>query len=310
MKLNLSKCEGFSMHRSGWSYAIRCLKPFHSNNGIFLDDFVERKFIWNRNKDSSYYDFPWIGILHIPRHNKPEFDKKNSLDFLFEQSNFQKSLKKCMCLIALSESLLLDIKELLNKLKVNIPTFSVKHPTEKTQICWSPDEFLKNKSITQLGYWLRNLEEFSNICNFLKINHIKYKTYCMPGFVEEYLKIWQRISCFAGKDYMIHEPTRLDNLEYDEHLSKTLVYVCMWATSANNGIIEPMIRNTPIITNKLPATTEYLGEDYPLYYEGPEDIVNIEKILQCHEYLKNMNKDFLHGDYFANDFITKLEKSI
>lgn len=307
MRLNLSKCEGFSMHRSGWSYVINCLKPFHSAKGIFLDDFVEKKFIWDRKKDNSHYNFPWIGIIHVPSHDKPEFDKKNSLQFLFSQPNFHKSLKNCLCLVTLSNSLLIDVNNFLQSLGFNIPTFSVKHPTEKVDKTWSPFEFLKSPSISQLGYWLRNFEEFSNICSFIKDNNLNYETYCLPGFVEEYNKIWNRLSCFIGKDYEIHAPSRLENNQYDKHLSKTLVYACFWATSANNGIIEPMIRNTPIITNKLDATVEYLGNDYPLYYNGPEDLLDTNKILEAHEYIKNMDKYFLTGEYFVYDFITKLK---
>lgn len=305
MKLNLSKCEGFSTHRSGWSYAIKSLMPFHAKNGIFFDDFVERKFIWNRHKDNSYYNFPWIGVIHLPIHDRTEFDKRNSLQFLCKQSNFIQSLKKCKCLISLSKSLIPEIKKQLPNEFNDLPIISVKHPTEKVLKKWSPYKFIQDPSITQLGYWLRKFNFFYNDIELIKSNIPNIKSYCMPGDLKRYSEIWNIISMNEEIDFNIHEPINLNNYDFDEHLSKTLVWCCMWSTSANNGIIEPLIRNTPIFTNKLPAIVEYLGNDYPLYKEC--GILNLNKILEAHEYLTNLDKSDLSGEFFAYDLITKLE---
>jgi hypothetical protein len=305
MKLDLSKCEGFSTHRSGWSYAIKSLTPFHSSNGIFLDDFVERKFIWRRS-ENSYYNFPWVGVVHLPPHDKTEFDKRNSLQFLCDQINFKKSLKKCLCLITLSE----DLKNILpTYIEEKIPIISVKHPTEKVNKTWSPFEFLKQPSITKIGYWLRKFQKFNSDISTAK-NLLNYETYCLPGDTKRYSQIWDIIMMDSGQDFIIHDPSRLNNKEFDEHLSKTVAWCCMWATSANNGIIEPLIRNTPIITNRLPAVCEYLGDDYPLYDDLGDSIFTKEKILEAHEYLKNKDKTDLSGEFFAYDLITKLKDVI
>lgn len=300
MKLNLSKCEGFTTHRSGWSYAIKSLMPFHSESGIFFDDFVERKFIWNR-KNKTYYDFPWIGVIHVPKHDRGEFDRRNSFDFLYSQPNFQKSLKYCLCLITLSE----DLRKCLPD---DIPSVSIKHPTELAPQ-WRPEDFLAEPSITQLGYWLRDLISFGVDIENIKKTIPQINTYCMPGDLRQYADSWNHLMRNAGKDYVVHDPIRLDNREFDNHMTKTLVWCRLHATSANNGIIEPLIRNTPILTNRLPAVEEYLGEDYPLYIED-NDTITIDKILKAHYYLKNKSKIDLSGRYFASHLILKLKEKI
>lgn len=307
MKFNLSKCEGFSTHRSGWSYAIQSLKPFHATNGIFFDDFIERKFIWNAHKDNSYYKFPWVGIVHLPKHNRVEFGVKNSLDFLCSQPNFQKSLKKCLCLITLSKDLKDCVQTALSD--YNIPIITVKYPTEKSLINWNPSKFLSNPSITQLGYWLRDFQKFHNDAERIRQNNPKIETYCMPGDIYEYKRIWSNIiNQYGIINY--HEPINLKNDEFDNHLSKTLAWCCFHQTSANTAIVESIIRNTPIFTNKLPATVEYLGENYPLYNDSDliddNGFIKKQRILEAHEYIKSMDKTDLSGEFFANDLIKKL----
>lgn len=296
LKLNLSKCEGFTSHRSGWSYAIESLQPFHSDSGVLLDDFVERTFIWNKVK-SKPYTFPWFGVVHLPSHDRVEFDKRNSLDFLFKSEKFLESLEKCLGLVTLSEYLARQIRPL-----VKCPVVSVRHPTQSAKF-WAPSLYRQNKSISQIGYWLRDFVK----CNEFLNKHSYLKTYCLPGIKAQYIDIWNRIMAQEGRDYIVHPPTNLDNEKYDDLLSSTVAVVFLHATSANNGIIEPLIRNTPIITNRLPATVEYLGEDYPIY---DVDYINDDMIFEAHEYLKKMDKSFLRGDVFARDLINKLKEVI
>jgi hypothetical protein len=90
--------------------------------------------------------------------------------------------------------------------------------------------------------------------------------------------------------------------EYDELLEKNIVFIELIDASANNTILECIIRNTPVIVNKLEAVVEYLGEDYPLYFEKLEDIpflLTNEKIIETHKYLYNLNKKEYYIDYFC-----------
>ena len=89
----------------------------------------------------------------------------------------------------------------------------------------------------------------------------------------------------------------LSDDQYDALLSCNIVYLELYDSSANNTIIECMVRNTPILVNPLPAVREYLGEDYPFYFTNrsqaarkAEDVVLIEethKYLQAHPIKKS-----------------------
>ena len=84
--------------------------------------------------------------------------------------------------------------------------------------------------------------------------------------------------------------------DYDEEISKNIVFVHYLDVSASKTILECITRNTPIIVNKLEAVVEYLGENYPLYYKSLDDVSSLltnEKIEAAHEHLKNMDKEEL-----------------
>jgi hypothetical protein len=87
----------------------------------------------------------------------------------------------------------------------------------------------------------------------------------------------------------------LSNAEYDDVLSKNVVVAKMYDSSVNNAIIECIVRNTPILVNRLASAEEYLGKDYPFFFENDEEanqkISDVELIFKTHEYLvKNRDK--------------------
>jgi hypothetical protein len=84
-------------------------------------------------------------------------------------------------------------------------------------------------------------------------------------------------------------------------------------SAANNTILECIIRNTPIIVNKLESVVEYLGKDYPLYFNHLDEIpslLNNEKILEAHQYLCDMKKDDVSMKYFMSQLINIVHKKL
>lgn len=97
----------------------------------------------------------------------------------------------------------------------------------------------------------------------------------------------------------------VDNDEYDDLLSRNVVFLNLVECSAANTIIECIIRDTPIILNRLPAVVEYLGEDYPLYYDKIDEIGDLlqdDKIREAHHYLSTRDKSTLSIDNFLQLF--------
>lgn len=97
----------------------------------------------------------------------------------------------------------------------------------------------------------------------------------------------------------------LPNDEYDKIFSENVIFLNLIDASAANTVIECIVRNTPLVVNKIPPVVEYLGEDYPLYYETLDDISNIltiDNIVKTSKYLQNMDKTFLSVEYFIESF--------
>jgi hypothetical protein len=78
----------------------------------------------------------------------------------------------------------------------------------------------------------------------------------------------------------------------------------MHDVSACNTMLECIMNNVPVLTNRLPASEEYLGKDYTLFYESIDEANNLltpEKILEAHVYLKNKDKSKFEIEYFCNE---------
>jgi hypothetical protein len=65
----------------------------------------------------------------------------------------------------------------------------------------------------------------------------------------------------------VEKSVKLSNYDYDDILSKNVVFLHLIDGSAINTLNECIVRNTPIFINKHPSVVELLGENYPLFYE-------------------------------------------
>lgn len=98
-------------------------------------------------------------------------------------------------------------------------------------------------------------------------------------------------------------PTFSDD-EYDTLLSQNVVFLKMVDAAAVNTILECMVRNTPMVINRIPAVVELLGEHYPLFYDNAEEvpgILTMDNIIAAYEYLVELDKSSLTADKFIND---------
>ena len=117
-----------------------------------------------------------------------------------------------------------------------------------------------------------------------------------------------------GIDCIYH----LENEEYDDLLTKNIVCIILVDASAINTLVECIVRNTPIIINKIAPVVELLGEKYPLYlnsdatdYPGLNEefqnmMRNPNKIKNAYKYLKKMDKTKFHINYFVNEFNNRI----
>ncbi len=292
----------FGNHRSGWSFAVASLAQINNPQGIYLDTFIERTFCWSPEGVCTH-KYPWIGFIHVPPFVPGWFQYKQSNQAIFQSEAWQESLPYCRGLFTLS-----DYHRDYLQLKFDFPVESVVHPTEIPNQLWSWDAFCDNreKRIVQLGWWLRKLHAIYQLPDsqyrktLIRVNEKDYLTdlfrkekdlLVSAGEFEE--------SMYDSVDILNFVP----NDQYDQLLSRNLVFLHLYDSSANNSVIECIARGTPLLINPIAPVKEYLGEDYPLYYESYEEAIekasDMELIRQTHEYLMQcLTRKKLTGEYF------------
>jgi hypothetical protein len=200
------------------------------------------------------------------------------------------------------------VKNKINNLNLNIKLLSTKHPIDDNVIKFNITKFLKNpdKKLIQIGQQLRKLT------SIYMIKNIPYKKIWFTGnksmkdsknLLNHYIKN-NNIKNINYDDVYIYYTKTIE--EYDEYLEKNVVFIDLIDAAANNVVIECIIRNTPIIVNKIPGVVDYLGEKYPLYYNNLDEIPNLlnrRNIIKAYYYLKDMDKSDLNKQLFMNKII-------
>ncbi|HCE2178910.1 TPA: glycosyltransferase [Vibrio parahaemolyticus] len=303
--------KNYGNHRSGWSYAIAGLVEHHDATApVYVDTFIERKFVWGGDHGEACsnepmpYEKPWIGFIHVPPFVPSWFQFEQSNQQIFSTDLWKKSLPHCKGLICLTKYHKQALEEYL---KPEFPISVLKHPTEFPENSFSIDKYRANatKRIVQIGWWLRKLNAIGYI-------EVKDHTPTLLGSSD-----WSKnIIQYAERRYFgLKDPITiknvdiidfLDNDKYDELLTENIVFIDFYDTSANNAVIECIARATPIVVCRHPAVEEYLGEDYPLFYDSPNEISSLvtdNLVAAAHEHMKNNTiREKLTLESFVKDF--------
>jgi hypothetical protein len=193
----------------------------------------------------------------------------NNIDFSDHIIN--QYIDKCKCLIVLSDYM----KKYWESKFPNLKVLKLFHPCPERKNIFNFKDFLINPSIRSLGTWGRS--------------H----------------KIWGALDSPYRKQ-LSSKDKFLNAKEFDKIFINTIQFIDLEDASANNGVIECIRRNTPLLISKHPAVIEYLGENYPFYFSSLEE-ANIKindtiLIKETHDYLKSMDKKFISINYFIEKF--------
>jgi hypothetical protein len=186
---------------------------------------------------------------------------------------------------------------------------SVYHPidlnTESTKT-FNFNEFKENKRIFHVGWWLRNFNtfiEFKTPKKYKKIILVKNE------FKEHFYKKFKNIN------NSIKINCELDDNEYVKIFNNSCIFCDLYDCVANNLVLECIKYNTPIIIKRLPALEEYLGIDYPLFFDNTEDLVQYSdektlllKIIEANVYLQKMDKTPFMLKTFCNKLTYDINK--
>ncbi len=327
-------------HRSGWRYAMESLYGLHRSDGVLFEGFLEEPFAWQhprsgirsgsellealRHPDYETrltseelhlvpYREPWVGFLHNPPNMPSWFHAAESPLTILAKPVWQQSLRQCIGLFTLSESAAVWLRKATGK-----PVSALFHPTEIPELLFDFERFLANpqKLIVQVGWWLRRLGAIDRL-PIPRDNPSDYtKLRLMPEFFPgaatylhelielEYQRDGQPSPAAAANTL---ERWHVSNAEYDRLLSENICFVSLYDASANNAVVECLARGTPILINRLPAVEEYLGTDYPLYYDDLADaaakVQDMSRLRSAHEWLLECEtRNRLGADSFRHAF--------
>lgn len=309
-KININNQVTFKEHRSGWSYAINALLPLHNSDGVLFDGFLENTFCWSKfhkiQNNIIPYNKKWVGFIHNPQCMPFWFDAINSPQVMLASKEFRESLDYCAGLYCLSEYFKGWLEDQIPWIKVN----SLYHPTETPDVRFDINKYInkEKKQIVQLGWWLRKLDSIYRLP--VNKNFKKIRLFGGNPRIKLLEDRERSINRKIGSKYPIvgttHVVGHLSNQAYDNMLSDSIAFIDIYDSSANNAVIECIVRNTPVAVTKHSAVIEYLGADYPLYFEdlgeAAEKISNVDLVSSAHNYLVNLNKDYLSSEYFFKSF--------
>ncbi len=265
-------------HRYGWKVAIRALSVLADPDGILFDGFVENTFLWHGDRSRRAgripYREPWIGIMHNPP-GVPDWSsvRESRIQRLAEIPEWQASLPKCLGLFALSDYLAAWVSQ-----EWTVPTEVLRYPTLKPEQVFSLDRYEgdRAKTVVTIGFWLRRFSSFAMLRadGHRKVRPLLMKDQTAPGALRmhayEREEEQSRASPVVTDDPVATLP-RLSGTAYDDLLSRSVVFLDLIDASGVTTIVECMVRGTPVMVNPLPAVVEYLGADYPLYFESLDE---------------------------------------
>jgi hypothetical protein len=76
-----------------------------------------------------------------------------------------------------------------------------------------------------------------------------------------------RIPTHVERNDSVEVLQHVSNDEYDHFIVTSIVFLHLFEAAANTTAIECLAFYTPIVVNRLAALEEYLGRDYPLFYD-------------------------------------------
>ena len=306
--------EGEAKHHvSGWPGVINTCKEHgvitksREDHQTLLIDNLEKYFVWDNMPPVTR---EWVGITHTTP-NTPPYLKIVDIDTLLTNQNFLKSLKHCKCIITLSKYMEQYIINILKK----IPVLYLKHPTHTNNVQLFEKIHLDtiinrtDLAVVQLGQQLRHMS------SIYQLNYPGKKIWLtgtsdlskMQNLLEQECK-WKEIKI----DFDCVEMKYITDLEeYKDVIYNNIVLIDLIDASANNAILELTAAGIPYIVKKLPSIVEYIGHQYPLFFETLSDVEHLlankdilaDKLHEACNYLHTIDLSSISHDRFASELL-------
>lgn len=282
-KFKIINSVNFNYHNGGWLKVLSELKNVNNEKGINFDCFLEKNFCWEGSSNKVYNE-DWIGILHNPLDSSNWYMDKVKNNDIFKSEKFIQSLSSCKGLYVFSENEKNKLEKKLSCLNLNIEVNDLKHTTTKNEKKWSLQSYKSNKKIIHIGWWLRDIGSFYKLKTTKKKIRLKLNE-----------KIEQQINEIFDipKRSDVEELEYLNKNDYENLICQSVVYIKLVDGVAVNTLLECIERNTPILINRNESVMEYLGEDYPMFFDETSDIDYLttdENLIKTSNYLSNIKR--------------------
>lgn len=279
-------------HRGGWGTVLKNLQLLTIPHGTLCISALEE--VANRGETITE---PWVGFVHhVPRSNLPNY---HDTERLLKAENITNSLPHCKGLFVIS----CYVQEYLSKQLPSLPIAKVDYPLtpfpqEKT-FNWL--SFSTQRKVVHIGTFLRNYQAFYD----LNISTNTQKVLLKPPDVDfdNLYDLDKKKITLKLNDSVQLVDRRLSDEEYDDLLSVSIVFLNLYDATINTTVVECIGRNTPLIVNRLRGLEEYLGDEYPLFYDTLEEasviIADDNQLLKGIKYLEKLEiKSKLTEEYF------------
>jgi hypothetical protein len=324
-----NKYTNCGKHFFGWKSSMNYLlenykfENLNFNKKYYFDEWIEKLLVWGNKLQSEKIlktinekNLQLISFLHCPPCEKCDIENIKSEILLNDETLLNKNiinliennnlLHNITFLYVLSIYHKNYIVNTYPQLKNNI--LSLYHPIDihncEKEDLFNIRKFMNEKNIYHIGWWLRNFTTFINF-NAPKGYHklILLKQEFAHQFNEQFTNIDKNIQ-------IINE---LNDDEYKKIFNSSCIFCDLVDAIANNVVLECIKYNTPIIVRRIPSVEEYLGSEYPLFFDNIDDLDKLreskffyKKIIEANNYLKNMNKN----PFMLETFLDKVNYDI
>jgi len=263
-------------HLLGWNWVRdEVEKTFHhQSDGILLDLFVERTFYWWKKDPKKEFEFtrPWVGFIHTTPHESKTYDlDAQNLNVLIQEERFINSLDHCLGLIVLSQDNLDYLRPKLESLGFNIPLYALFHPNipvTKTSLETISASTGRPK-IFHVGAHLRSFSSFAKL-DFDKSEKVLLvpRSANKETFIETVVNRELSESGLGSINDYVEHIYYAPNDEYQAILNHGIIFNDYLQPAGSNLISEAISAKSMLVLNRHAAFEEYLGHEYPLFYDS------------------------------------------
>jgi hypothetical protein len=219
----------------------------------------------------------WCGIVHHPFRLPDYFGSNLSVENYLQSEPFLSSATKCRALITLSHHLRDQIASS-GLVLPSVPIVALKHPIIlRTRLKFTMEAFEANphKKLMAVGWSFRRLSSIYRV----QVSSSITKCWLLNGY--DKIDLLRKECTSLG---ITLDPEILSSVEvvgrtplavYQKSLASNLVFLDFMDASANNAVVECIATHTPMIVRRIPPIQEYLGEDYPLYFDSLEEVSSL-----------------------------------